>query len=139
MPEVAQERTHWRDLKLSERHRLWGWDCPGIDIDFLFLEYDKGKAVALVEYKHEHAKPQERKHPSIMAMVDLGDRAGVPVFGVRYADDFSWWTITSLNVSARELVPEQTTITEKEWVTLLYKMRGYDLPENLFDNPKVFI
>jgi len=50
MREVRPERTGWRDLELSKRHRQWGWDCPGIDLDFLFLEYDRGKAVAIVEY-----------------------------------------------------------------------------------------
>jgi hypothetical protein len=47
-PEVKKERSGWRDLELSGRHRRWGWDCPAVDLDFLFLEYDKGKAVALV-------------------------------------------------------------------------------------------
>jgi hypothetical protein len=28
-----------------------------VDVDFLALEYDRGKAVALVEYKGERAQP----------------------------------------------------------------------------------
>ena len=48
---VKQERTNWRDEALSQRHRQWGWNCPGLDLDFVFLEYDKGRAVAVVEYK----------------------------------------------------------------------------------------
>ena len=84
MQPVKQERTGWRDLRLSQRHRRWGWDCPAVDLDFLFLEYDRGKAVALVEYKHEQAAPQYASHPTYQAMIDLGNRASVPVFAARY-------------------------------------------------------
>jgi hypothetical protein len=117
---------------LSERHRRWGWDCPAVDLDFLFLEYDRGKAVALVEYKHENAPPQYRTHPTYQAMIDLGNRAGIPVLACRYAADFSWFRITPLNSRAKEHVVGQCDMTEKQWVTLLYKIRGYDVPKDLF-------
>ena len=132
MPEVRPERTGWRDLSLSKRHRRWGWDCPAVDLDFLFLEYDRGKAVALVEYKHEKAPPQFRTHPTYQAMIDLGNRAGAPVFGVRYAEDWSWWQVTPLNDLAKQWAPRQIKVTEREWVTLLYRIRGYEVPEDLF-------
>ena len=66
--EVRQERTGWRDEALSKRHRDWGWDCPAIDIDFLMIEYDKGKSVALVEYggKTNATNAKENySHPSL--------------------------------------------------------------------------
>ena len=129
---VKAERTGWRDLRLSERHRRWGWDCPAVDLDFLFLEYDKGKAVALVEYKHELALVQHSTHPTYQAMIDLGNRASIPVFGVRYADDFTWWRVTPLNSCAKTFCEEQTTMTEEEWVTFLYHIRGYELPDSIF-------
>ena len=139
MREVKKERTGWRDLRLSERHRRWGWNCPAVDLDFLFLEYDKGKAVALVEYKHEYAPPQRSTHPTYQAMIDLGDRASVPVFAVRYANDFSWWRVISLNNCARVWVPARLVLTEREWVTLLYLIRGYDLPDSVFDHSDIEI
>ena len=129
---VKAERTGWRDLRLSERHRRWGWDCPAVDLDFLFLEYDKGKAVALVEYKHELALVQHSTHPTYQAMIDLGNRASIPVFGVRYADDFTWWRVTPLNSWAKTFCEEQTTMSEEEWVTFLYHIRGYELPDSVF-------
>lgn len=132
MLEVRKERTGWRDLRLSQRHRRWGWDCPAVDLDFLFLEYDRGKAVALVEYKHENAAPQYRTHPTYQAMIDLGNRANIPVIACRYADDFSWFRITPLNNFAHQWIAEQQTIDERQWVTLLYKIRGYDVPPDLF-------
>ena len=135
---VKAERTGWRDLRLSERHRRWGWDCPAVDLDFLFLEYDKGKAVALVEYKHELALVQHSTHPTYQAMIDLGNRASIPVFGVRYADDFTWWRVTPLNSWAKTFCEEvglsqsATTMTEEEWVAFLYHIRGYELPDSVF-------
>lgn len=134
MPEVRQERTGWRDLELSRRHRRWGWDCPAVDLDFLFLEYDRGKAVALVEYKHERAQPQYASHPTYQAMIDLGNRAGVPVFACRYRDDFSQWIVTPLNEKAKCFLPSKADMIEAEWVKFLYKIRGYDAPRDILDN-----
>ena len=139
MPEVRAERTGWRDEAISLRHRKWGWDCPGIDIDFLLLEYDRGKATALEEYKHEQAKPQKASHPTYQALIDLGNRAGIPVLAVRYAGDFSWWRVVPLNECARRWLPERAEMTEEEYVTLLYRMRGYDVPDGLFEYAKVEI
>ena len=139
MPDVRNERTGWRDLDLSERHRNWGWDCPAVDLDFLFLEYDRGKASALIEYKNEYAKPQMATHPTYQALIDLGTRADVPVFAVRYASDFSWWKVIPLNKRAKEWVPERLTLNEHEYVSLLYKIRGYDLPKSVFDYEGVVI
>ena len=139
MAEVREERTGWRDQGISERHRRWGWDCPAVDLDFLMLEYDRGKAVAIVEYKNEHARPQYRTHPTYRALIDLGNRAEMPVFGVRYADDWSWWRVTPLNDLARKWVPNQTRMAEKEWITLLYRIRGTEVPQGFFDDADVEI
>lgn len=137
MPDVREERTGWRDLSLSERHRHWGWDCPAVDLDFLFLEYDKGKATAIVEYKHESAKPQYKSHPTYQALIDLATRAGVPCIACRYANDFSWWKITALNKEAEKWIPETSIMSEAEWVRLLYKIRGYEVPQNVIDGLSV--
>lgn len=133
MPEVRRERTGWRDEGLSRRHRKWGWNCPAVDLDFLFLEYDKGKAVAIVEYKNEHAAPQYASHPSYQAMIDLGNNAGIPVIACRYADDFKWWKATPLNGIAKKYIQQPIELDEKGWVKLLYKIRGYDVPQDVLD------
>ena len=138
--EVAKERTGWRDMELSLRHRRWGWDCPGIDLDFLFLEYDKGKAVAIVEYKHEKAKPQYRTHPSYQAMIDLGDRAGIPVYGCRYAGDFSWFKVTALNdLAVKTMAQNPAELDERGWVTFLHHIRGYEVPDKMFKGSELAI
>lgn len=129
MPEVAKERTGWRDLGLSDRHRLWGWNCPAVDLDFLFLEYDQGRASAIVEYKHEQARwPLNAGHPTYQAMIDLGDRANVPVFAVRYKADYSRYRAVPMNNCARKWLPKTTTMLESQWVSLLYKIRGREFP-----------
>jgi len=137
--EVKKERTGWRDKGLSERHRLWGWHTPCVDLDFLFLEYDDGKAVALVEYKHENAPQQRAAHPTYQALIDLGTRASVPVFACRYAGDFSWFRAIPLNSFAKNWLPERKTLTEKEWVAFLYEIRGRIVPQEVLDNLDVEI
>lgn len=130
MNEVRPERTGWRDQRISQRHRQWGYDCPALDIDFLMLEYDMGRAAAIVEYKHDDAMPVRTGHPSIQAIIDLADRSGLPAFVVRYADDFSWWWPTPLNARAREILPQAKKLPEEQWVELLYRCRGRRLPED---------
>ena len=136
---VREERSGWRDLALSRRHRRWGWDCPAVDLDFLFLEYDRGKAVALVEYKHERAAAQWASHPTYQAMIDLGNRASIPVFACRYADDFSAFLVVPLNDVASQFLPSRISMNEREWVSFLYRIRGYTAPQSLLDGLNIEI
>ena len=133
MPQVRPERTGWRDEALYRRHRRWGWDCPAVDLDFLFLEYDRGKASAIVEYKNEHAAPQYASHPTYQAMIDLGDKAQIPVIACRYSDDFQTWKVIPLNEIAKKFLPQRAVLSEQDWVKLLYKIRGYDVPQRVLD------
>ena len=139
MREVRPERTGWRDEALSQRHRRWGWDCPAVDLDFLFLEYDRGEPSAIVEYKHENAPTQYASHPSYRALIVLGTRAEIPVFAVRYSDDFVTWRVVPLNDLARSFVPSRVELTEVEWITLLYRIRGHAVPPEVLDGAGVRI
>jgi hypothetical protein len=103
------------------------------------LEYDRGKASALVEYKNEHAAPQYANHPTYQAMIDLGNRAGLPVIACRYTDDFSKWRVVPLNNFAKSFIPERQELTEKEWVKLLYKIRGYEVPDEVLEGMDIEI
>lgn len=136
--EVAQERTGWRDEGVSRRHRLWGFDCPAVDLDFVLVEYDRCRVAALVEYKHERAAPCDPQTHSIRAMINLADVARVPMIGCRYAADYSWWRPMPLNAHARALLPrtpapwtgavDDFAMPESEFVALLYRMRGRECP-----------
>lgn len=129
--EVTSERTGWRDELISRRHRMWGFDCPAVDIDFLMLEYDHGKAAAIVEFKHERAAPVHLGHPSMRALAGLADAANIPFFLVRYTDQETWYYVTPGNARACELLPEAMEMTEPDWIKLLYRCRGRDVPQEL--------
>ncbi|MGE4131890.1 MAG: hypothetical protein AB7F86_09640 [Bdellovibrionales bacterium] len=129
---VKQERTTWRDYELSQRHRKWGYGVPAYDIDFLLCEVDKGEPTALIEYKSEWSSPQFPSHPSYLTLSSLGDRSKLPVFVVRYAQDFSWFKIVPLNRFAKLILPERCTVNERLYVTWLWNLRGLQPPESIF-------
>jgi len=124
MPTVREERTGWRDEALSRRHRLWGWDCPAADPDFLLIEYDRAEVVALVEYKHENAAPIDLRTATYRAIAKLANAAQVPFFVVRYAGDFLWWEVMPANPNAYRVVPTTRRVTEQQYVRFLYRLRG---------------
>jgi hypothetical protein len=121
---VLGERTGWRPMEMSLRHRQWGHQYPAIDIDFLVCEYDRGRVSALVEYKHEQAGTFRIGHPSYKALIGLGDSASLPVFVCRYAADFSWWLVTPINGVAKSFIrTPNVKLTEREWLKLLDDLR----------------
>lgn len=132
MNEVRQERTGWRDGQISARHRLYGWDVPALDIDFLMLEYDSGKPSALIEYKAEGAAAVNVNHPSIRAVKALADAAHIPFFVVFYSQAKNWcYHVTPVNPAARQMVPCPAYHSEREYVTLLYRLRGRAAPQTI--------
>lgn len=131
---VRAERTGWRDEKLSARHREWGFDCPAMDIDFLLVEYDQRKPIALVEYKHEAAKPQRKSDVGYQVVSKLATDAGLPFFACRYSDCLTSYTVVPINEIAKGIIGQVDGMSEKEWVHFLYYLRGRHLPEKLFDS-----
>ena len=131
------ERTEWRDLEMSKRHRRWGHNCPITDIDFLVVEYDRCQPVALVEYKHENAAKFTRNDPNYRTLINLGRVADLPTFSVRYAGNFSWWIVTPLNQQAKRKLGKQDKMTEKQYVSFLYRLRDRELPVFLFNDEKL--
>ena len=125
--EVRKERTGWRDEGISRRHRLWGVSCAATDIDFLLVEYNYNTPKAIVEYKNEHAPPQNLSASQYQVLKNLGDRAQIPVLAVRYTDDFSKFYVVPVNEKANEFLPKRTEMTESEFVALLYRMRNINL------------
>ena len=129
MAEVSEERTGWRDEAISQRHReLWGFNCPAVDIDWLVIEYDLGEPVAIVEYKAHGARIPGEKDKNRRALSRLGDRAELPVFCVKYKTDWTGWCVWSWNDLARQTIPIMALMSELEYVSLLYQLRGRQLP-----------
>ena len=128
---TSYERSGWRDEDLSRRHREWGIDCPAVDIDLVLVEFDHGKPSALVEYKHWRAAKIESDHPSYRAIRALADRAQIPFIAARYWPETWTFDAESLNDTAQRLLPHRTRFSEQEWVRLLYRLRGREMPDGL--------
>ncbi len=139
MKPVRLERTFWRDEGLSQRHRLWGYDLPAVDIDFLLIEYDRGIACALVDYKIEFSAWPDLNSASFRAMIDIASNRFVPIpaFIVRYAADFSWYDVIGLNLESWAWMRSKVQrMTERQWVEILYRLRGYEPPNDLWQKLK---
>jgi hypothetical protein len=123
------ERTGYRPMAMSARHRSWGISYPAVDIDFPLIEYTHGEPAALIEHKHEAAGEMRRDHPSCQALGKLATRAGVPFLVARYADDFSWFRVTALNANAEAFIPtKQVKLPEKEYIKFLGVLRKAVVP-----------
>lgn len=127
---VRPERSNWRDEDLSRRHReVWGFDCPMVDIDFVVAEYNRSKAVAIIEYKIDKGVQEpNRKSPSYEVLSGLATAAGIPFFDVLYshASAADWWfRVTAINDIAKQgwTLPGDV-MNELEFVTFLYQLRG---------------
>ena len=131
------ERTGWRDTeRISKRHRMFGYNAPAVDLDFPLVEYDRAEVKALVEYKHEEAAPVFLNNPSIRALADLGTKAGIPAFVVRYKDNFSKYKVTAINELAVSILHKECKVMfEADYIRFLYQLRGYnDVPERVIRN-----
>jgi hypothetical protein len=128
---MQRERCGWRDELISERHRTWGADAPATDVDFLLVEFDRAEPAALVEYKHEAARPCNPNKPVFRALASLATRAGIPCLAVRYRNAFDIFVVHPLNDLARRYVQPGQRMTEREYVGLLYELRGRSLPEHV--------
>lgn len=121
---VRQERSGWRDLSLSDRHRKWGYDCPAVDIDFLMVEFNQGRPAALVEYKHQRAMIPNLNSPTYRALQVMADAANVPMLLVFYNNGPWWFRVTPVNDIARKSYSPNQIMSEREYVVSLYKLRN---------------
>ena len=140
MPEeVWTERITFNNEDIWQRLNRYGFYKNETVIGFLTFEHKDGKMIAIIEYKNEHAQTQYASHPTYRAMIDLGNRAGIPVIACRYSDDYSSYMAVPLNAKAREYIPNRTEYDERGWVKELYRMRGREVPEEVFSGMNVEI
>ncbi|MDQ3541694.1 MAG: hypothetical protein M3440_13520 [Chloroflexota bacterium] len=121
---VAQERTGWRDEKISLRHRDWGLGCPAIDLDFVLIEYSFGQPVALVEYKHFIAQPVVQTDWRYNAHIVLANNSHIPFFVARYWPDVWAFQVVPFNPLGEQWFEHDELMTERQYVRKLYAMRG---------------
>lgn len=135
LPEnVRVERTGWRDQEISNRHRMWGFNCPCVDLDFLVVEYNIGKPVALVEYKAKGAREPLLDHATYRALKDLADGYRVsplPFMVVFYRTDIWAFQVRPINNEAKKWFINKEVLTERDYVSRLYEMRSLTLKEGL--------
>lgn len=132
---VRQERTGWRDESISARHREWGFNCPAVDLDFLVTEYNVGKPVALIEYKHYRARFPELQHPTYRALSALADGYCEPLpFLVAFYWPEIWaFRILPVNEVAQKHFSAGETLCERDFVIRLYRLRRLTLAVHLRD------
>jgi len=136
---VRRERSGWRDLWLNERHRQWGFNCPAVDID-LFLEYYDGTPAGIIEYKDINAAQinmDTKPNKSIKALRILCNNSKIPFIVCRYRKEDLKFRAVPFNSYAREVLPENKTFSETEWVKFLYRLRGYECPQIVLDGLKI--
>ena len=131
---VRQERTGWRCQEISKRHRLWGYNCPAVDLDFMVAEYNYGKPVALVEYKEKSARPPVLTHPTYQALTALADGYNdgpLPFMVVRYCTEVWWFDVIPVNDAAKSVFAALNgrKMSEQEFVKSLYWLRKRTLSE----------
>lgn len=137
MPNVRDERTGWRDQWLSARHKLWGFDCPATDLDFLMLEFNNEKPCALIDYKEEHhSKDMSDSASGRKASKILADNSKIPFLIVRYVSHGNSYRVITGNEYAYKACQEymnvlDRTLTEVEYVTFLYWLRGMEVPTSV--------
>lgn len=104
---------------------------PFVDLDFIVVEYDMRKAMALIDYKRETAPwPPDMKDANIEAQVDMATRGRVPFFIVRYGIDIDWFVPWCASDLAHKgwAAYHQKRLSEVEFVRFLYELRARDLP-----------
>jgi hypothetical protein len=137
--EVRNERTGWRDEAISERHRLYGYDAPFVDLDFVGIEYDKARVMALVEYKAKGARIPSLEHPSYRAMRELADNSKVPFLVVFYDPQTWMYFVMPANQFAQRHFKTPVMLTERSYVEFLYRLRNRQAPAGLLEKLNHFL
>ena len=132
---VKPRRTEYDDkTSLSDIHREWGWACFMRDLDFVGEEFFNGEAVVIVEYKNEHHMRIDLEDRSYKALINLADKASLPVFIAIYSDDKTEWEIWAINDIARDAVGTEKYKTDMlGWIYLLYAFRGVQVPNDVWN------
>lgn len=125
---TRKERTGWRDEEISTRHRMWGFNCPAVDLDFVLVEYNVGLPVALIEYKRFTAPMPNFQHPTHRALSDLATH--YKMTGLPYACAFYWpetWAMRVYpvnDIAKRFFEVPYEDFDESSYVIRLYQMRN---------------
>lgn len=132
--DVKPETHGFRDEGISRRHRMWGFNCPAADLDFLMVEYNIGKPVALVEYKYYLHKITDFRHPTYRALQCLADEhssGALPFIVSLYSRDDWSFRVYCVNEAAKKHFTSGEHLSEYEYVQRLYRMRRMVLADTV--------
>lgn len=125
----------FRDQRLNLIHARYGLDIPLAGMPFPTVEYDRGEAVALVNYyRRDMVLPRGLNvAAALKAARELRGPMGtvLPLITVQY-DPRNWsMQVFGHNDPARDLLgsAEWQAVTEEHFVRLLYRLRGRHLPD----------
>jgi len=129
---AAFEKYGFRDMRISERHRIYGFGCPAVDIDFLLIEYSKKIPVGVCDLKHYRAYGHvDTSHASYQAISTL---AGDLPFWIAYYWPDTWgYVIEPINEAALKIFGTMRAMSERAYVKkyLYKKLRGTALPAHV--------
>lgn len=131
----AKPRLQARPIDpISDRHREWGAPALATDIDLILLEYSAGRLAALIDYKLgvDRKLPETEAH-ACMKIGELGERATLPAFCVKYSTDPWRFRVYPLNTYGEGTMPfgRGEPVSERRFVAFLYSLRNVELPRDV--------
>lgn len=114
------------DADVMARHRQWGVNVPAVDVDGVLVEYDMGVPCALIELKHEQAKPVRVSDPNIVALTTLASARSyeIPMYVTRFRRDPWEFSVSPFNPSAERFLQGSRRFDERGYVHFLHAVRG---------------
>lgn len=126
----------WRDSRLPLVHAGWGFDVPVSGMTLPMIEYDRGEALAAINYIRRDVGSLPKGRDVGRAYTALAHLRGpigtvLPFFTVQY-DPRNWaMQLFAHNGPALDLIgtPRWLPVTELAFARLLYRIRGRQLPD----------
>ena len=128
---LSRENKLKLELVLSDRHRLWGFYVPMVNVDFLVIRYDSETPLAVIEYKHIEAEFQEDSNIRALLKLCFEEAPGryrpLPLYVVRWEQTWDWFQI----LDGRDLQRPLHRFGEREYVQWQYSLAHREMPADL--------
>jgi hypothetical protein len=128
------ERSDWRDKRISRRHRLWGRGLELLDIDDIWIEYNGSVPVAMIEWKYQNHAKFDDTCWQWRSLKILAAQADLPIFFVEYNDDFTVMDVQGIDTRARSILwrnysqNDKIRMNEKQFIEFEYLLRKRSKP-----------
>lgn len=138
---MRKDDSGWRDGALNDWHARHGFPCPAAGMVLPMIEYDRGRAVGLVNYvRRGDALPRGAEVTSTFeafrSVLDPVEGTELPFLTAQY-DPRNWaMQLFPHNAAAAVLLDDETSdganwyrVSEERFARLLYAMRGREVPD----------